>query len=137
MTKPIENSTAHSFYEIVKSFEKNMGVDINDIIKVFSEETTKILSKIDPEVIVEYKLDDNSQTLTPIIKSMLVISDEEANEYANASENEALLMHTSYISLSEAKSIDKNISLDDVFWKRTWLNKTAFCTKEHKIPIFT
>ncbi|BAW18229.1 transcription elongation protein NusA [Mycoplasmopsis bovigenitalium] len=132
MTKPIENSIPHAFYEIVKSFEKKQGLNINDIIKVFSEETTKILSKIDPEVVVEYKLDDNSETLSPIIKSMIVISDEEANEYANASENEALLMHTSYISLSDAKAIDKNISLDDVFEKELDLTKLNFALKNTK-----
>lgn len=64
MTKPIENSTAHSFYEIVKSFERNSKLDINDIIRKFLvKKQQKFYRKLTREVIVEYKLDDNSTNL--------------------------------------------------------------------------
>ncbi|WP_029608543.1 hypothetical protein [Mycoplasma simbae] len=116
MSKELQNTTiAQNFYDIVKSFEKNQGLNLQDIVNAFSEETTKILSKIDPEVVVEYHLDEQNKTLTPILKSISVISDEEAEEYENSSEESLnkVLMLISFISLKDAHKINKELQEGD------------------------
>lgn len=108
---------ALNFYEIVKSFEQNQKLNLDDIINVFNEETTKILSKIDPEIEVEYILDETKKTLTPIIKAMVVISDDEANEYLSQGDNEKLLMYVTFISLTDAQKINPSAQEGDVIDK--------------------
>ncbi|AIA29768.1 transcription termination factor NusA [Mycoplasmopsis californica] len=108
---------ALNFYEIVKSFEQNQKLNLDDIINVFNEETTKILSKIDPEIEVEYILDETKKTLTPIIKTMVVISDDEANEYLSQGDNEKLLMYVTFISLTDAQKINPSAQEGDVIDK--------------------
>ncbi|MBU4690415.1 hypothetical protein KQ874_01765 [Mycoplasma sp. ES3157-GEN-MYC] len=137
MSKTEKVSMSHSFYEIVKSFEENQKLNLSDIVNVFSEETTKILSKIDPEVEVEYILNEENQTLTPVIKSMIVISDEEAQGYLNSSmtpgrESDVLLMHITYISLSDAKAIDKSLEEGDTVERVLDLERLSEAVKNTK-----
>ncbi|MBU4689560.1 hypothetical protein [Mycoplasma zalophidermidis] len=139
MSKTEKVSMSHSFYEIVKSFEENQKLNLSDIVNVFSEETTKILSKIDPEVEVEYILNEENQTLTPVIKSMIVISDEEAQGYINSSmtpgrESDVLLMHITYISLSDAKAIDKSLEEGDTVERVLDLERLSEAVKNTKYP---
>ncbi|MCT4469545.1 hypothetical protein [Mycoplasma sp. HS2188] len=136
MTKAIKVSNiARDFYEIVKSFEEKQRLNLSDIINVFSTETTKILSKIDEDIEVEYVLNEEDKTLTPLVKTLTVISDEEAQEFTNNNDHDTrLLMFTTYISLSDAKLINENSEVDDTVAKELDLESLSKVLKNTKFP---
>ncbi|TQC53995.1 hypothetical protein E1I18_00860 [Mycoplasmopsis mucosicanis] len=102
------------FYNIAKHYETNQKIDINDIVRIFSGATTRILSKIDQDIEVEYILNEETKTLKPIIKTCIVIDDQEADEYANGDDNDKLLLILTYISLTNARKIKSDAQIDDV-----------------------
>ncbi|QBF34345.1 hypothetical protein EG856_00115 [Mycoplasmopsis phocirhinis] len=136
MSKTIKNSNiAKDFYEIVKSFEFKQRLNLNDIINVFSAETTKILSKIDEDIQVEYILNEDDKTLTPLVTTLSVISDEEALELTNNIDHDArLLMFTTHISLSDARLIQSDCQVDDVVAKELNLEEFSKVLKNTKFP---
>lgn len=108
-------SEEKKWYQILEGFHENFKLPKDLLVKIFSEETTRIINKnIDPEAEIKFVADDEKQEINIYNTNALVCSDEEE-----------LTMQAINITLSEAKKINKKVAENDVMESKIDLHKLA------------